>query len=306
MMTTRIAVALATLTLVAADAEAGGVCYDTIGTDRNCNYIPEPDENPVSDGYTPFVDDGPTTCADNLGLNGFANDSTDYYYDYETFGCAFPIGEYDDDGDGKGFGKLELYEDEDAPDPFLTVIFNCDNCPDLKTTVNPATGRPDQTDSDADGLGDACDNCPFVPNASQPDLDADGVGDDCDLCLEIFDPNQDDSDIDGLGDACDNCPFQVNIAQEDADFDGVGDLCDICPDDPDPDQINSDGDGLGDACDSCPTMANPGQEDFDGDGIGDPCDGNALAGGGSLCASVTPHGQWWLLMPLMLMWRRRS
>lgn len=38
----------------------------------------------------------------------------------------------------------------------------------------------DQTDSDGDGYGDACDNCPSDSNADQADADSDGTGDACD------------------------------------------------------------------------------------------------------------------------------
>lgn len=37
-----------------------------------------------------------------------------------------------------------------------------------------------QSDSDSDGVGDACDNCPNDVNADQLDTDGDGVGDVCD------------------------------------------------------------------------------------------------------------------------------
>ena len=45
----------------------------------------------------------------------------------------------------------------------------------------------DQKDTDNDGLGDDCDNCPKTPNKDQKDLNDDGEGDAC------------DNDIDGDG-----------------------------------------------------------------------------------------------------------
>ena len=36
-----------------------------------------------------------------------------------------------------------------------------------------------QTDSDGDGVGDLCDNCPDVANAAQTDTNENGIGDDC-------------------------------------------------------------------------------------------------------------------------------
>ncbi|MFH1724439.1 MAG: LamG-like jellyroll fold domain-containing protein [Elusimicrobiota bacterium] len=145
----------------------------------------------------------------------------------------------------------------------------CDNCP---TLVNL-----DQADGDGDGQGDACDNCPGVHNPDQADLDGDGAGDACD-----------DSDEDGLIDATDNCPLAHNAGQSDADGDGPGDACDNCPGAHNPGQTDSDGDGAGDACDAypydrdddgfdddadnCPDTPSPDQGDADGDGAGDVCD----------------------------------
>ena len=37
-----------------------------------------------------------------------------------------------------------------------------------------------QTDTDGDGVGDECDNCPLVSNAAQTDSNFNGVGDSCD------------------------------------------------------------------------------------------------------------------------------
>jgi hypothetical protein len=88
---------------------------------------------------------------------------------------------------------------------------------------------PDLTDSDGDGIGNACDNCPAISNAGQEDYDNDLLGDACDLCT--------DTDGDGYGNPeftnpeCDddNCPFAYNPDQADWDGDGVGDACDTRP-----------------------------------------------------------------------------
>ncbi|MEM7249500.1 MAG: thrombospondin type 3 repeat-containing protein, partial [Acidobacteriota bacterium] len=131
-------------------------------------------------------------------------------------------------------------------------------------------------DSDDDGLGDACDNCPDTPNPEQDDLDEDGLGDACDNCPEDQNPDQEDGDSDEIGDACDNCVEDDNTGQEDADGDDIGDVCDNCVDDMNSGQEDSDSDDVGDACDNCPDTSNPDQADTDGgsgpDGAGDVCD----------------------------------
>jgi hypothetical protein len=108
------------------------------------------------------------------------------------------------DTDGDGFAD------------HLTAASQCalDNC--------PAVANPAQTDSDGDGLGNACDACPFDAGN---DADGDGVCAGDDLCPLLADPGQADSDGDGAGDACDNCPNVASSDFTDSNGDGAGDVC---------------------------------------------------------------------------------
>lgn len=73
-------------------------------------------------------------------------------------------------------------------------------------------------DIDADGVTDAGDNCPSVPNADQINSDDDNDGDACD----------NDDDNDGIpDDNPDNCRTIPNIDQTDSNGDGCGDACSI-------------------------------------------------------------------------------
>ncbi len=119
-------------------------------------------------------------------------------------------------------------------------------------------------DADDDGLTNAEDNCPSVPNPSQTNSDADPQGDACDFCptvTNVTNPSQPDFDADGLLDACDTCPTIPN-AGTDPDMDGVDQACDTCQLQPNAvflgsfvsrtrisRQLDDDADGRGNVCD---------------------------------------------------------
>ena len=152
---------------------------------------------------------------------------------------------HDNDGDGSSECQGDCDDSNPLIHPGAVEVCNSidDNC----------NGQVDEdaagTDSDGDGIHNACDNCRFVANPTQTDSDGDHAGNACDNCINLANPNQADADGDGRGDACDKCPTIPNGFQDDTDADRVGDACDNCPLDYNPTQSDFDHDGEGDICD---------------------------------------------------------
>ena len=86
-----------------------------------------------------------------------------------------------------------------------------------------AQGGQFERDDDLDGVLDSTDNCPGVANSDQTDTDGDLIGNACDAT-----PNG-DQDGDGVDNLSDNCVRSPNADQADADGDLLGDVCDMTP-----------------------------------------------------------------------------
>ena len=139
--------------------------------------------------------------------------------------------------------------------------------------------NPLVADSDGDGLKDGADNCPTSANADQADTDGDGSGNACDT----------DDDNDGVLDINDNCPhFAGSTDQTDSNGDGVGDVC----------TGDDDGDGVLDATDNCRTISNAAQLDTDEDGQGDAGDTDDDNDGLSDVEETTPSNDNLITNPL--------
>ena len=124
-----------------------------------------------------------------------------------------------------GADALDETQVDDTTSPDDGAISTSD---DAAQDAGPALGGVDE---DGDGVLDEADNCPLTSNPEQTDTDTDGAGDACD----------DDDDGDGVPDEEDAFPLD-SAESQDSDGDGLGDNADeeTC------DGLDNDGDGLTD------------------------------------------------------------
>jgi len=164
------------------------------------------------------------------------------------------------------------------------VLDPADNCPAVANANQTDTDNDDEgdacdTDDDGDDIADSADNCPLTSNTNQTNTDDDTEGDACDA----------DDDNDEVLDGADNCPLISNADQADADSDGKGDACDSS------DDSDTDNDGIGDLLDNCPAVANSDQANNDNDASGDACDtdddNDAVLDSADNCPLIANAGQ---------------
>ncbi len=154
----------------------------------------------------------------------------------------------------------------------------CDNDDDGDGVDDSADAFPlnaaESADTDKDGIGNNADNCPAVGNANQTNTDGDSQGNACDTDDDndgLSDTDEGtrgtnpllaDTDSDTVNDGADNCGLLSNTDQLDTDRDNSGNVCDS----------DDDGDAVADASDNCPLVSNASQDDGNDNGVGDACE----------------------------------
>lgn len=196
-----------------ADGDGDGVPDST----DNCRSTPNPDQADFD------LDGQGDACDGDIDGDGVANAAdacagTAAGTLVASDGCADPDGDGVSTHAGDNCAEVANADQADNEGDGIGDVCDADDDNDnVSDEAELAAGTdPLNPDTDGDGARDDADNCGTVTNADQSDLDADGLGDACDP----------DIDGDGVANDSDNCRSAANADQIDADDDGRGAACD--------------------------------------------------------------------------------
>lgn len=195
------------------------------------------------DGFGDNLDDD--IDGDGVPNNTGGNDVPNTRENRDGKADAFPLDpteSSDLDKDGVGDNKDPDKDGDDVPDVNDKYPTNPDQDKDgVRDGKDAFPDDPTETlDTDGDGIGNNKDNCKFGPNKNQTDTDGDKIGDACDA----------DADGDGVANNDDPAPLDAKIKLRE-DNDGDGWLKGQDPDDNDANKpgtpfVDTDKDGLAD------------------------------------------------------------